>query len=208
MNVGFGVGTVALAYGIANRLFGRGAARWSAFLVATAYPIVYYAHTTNLDIGYCFWLILALYCAIVASATDRPLAVDRARAPLPAMALATKEQGFAFLLPLPIMALGARVRRTGGLRAVWRAPTLWMVGSGAFTLLLANNALLNPLGFIGRIAYLLGHPLGTRRRASGAGRVRRCGRAPRSGSTSSSCGTAWTSSLGVPLLALGGARRR
>ena len=29
------------------------------------------------------------------------------------MALSTKEQGFAFLLPLPFMALAARVRRTG-----------------------------------------------------------------------------------------------
>src|SRR5262245_51885495 len=49
VNVGFGLGTVALAYGIGDRLFGRRAARWSAFLVATAYPVVYYAHTTNLD---------------------------------------------------------------------------------------------------------------------------------------------------------------
>jgi hypothetical protein len=76
------------------------------------------------------------------------------------MALATKEQGFAFLLPLPVMALAARGRRADGLRVIWRAPTMWMIGAGALTLLLANNALLNPLGFIGRIAYLLGHPLG------------------------------------------------
>jgi hypothetical protein len=159
VNVGFGVGTVALAYGIANRVLGRGAARWSAFLVATAYPIVYYAHTSNLDIGYCFWLILALYCAIVASDTERPLAWIGMGAAA-GMALATKEQGFAFLLPLPIMTLAVRVRRTGSRRAVWRAPTLWMIGAGALTLLLANNALLNPMGFLGRIAYLLGHPLG------------------------------------------------
>src|SRR5262245_36752389 len=58
LNVAFAVGTAAVAYGIGDRLFGRSAARWSAFLVATAYPVVYYAHTSNLDIGYCFWLIL------------------------------------------------------------------------------------------------------------------------------------------------------
>jgi 4-amino-4-deoxy-L-arabinose transferase-like glycosyltransferase len=158
VNVAFGVVTVALAYGIANRLLGRGAARWSAFLIATAYPIVYYAHTSNLDIGYCCWLILALYCAIVAAGTDRPLpwiGIGVAAG----MALATKEQGFAFLLPLPIMALAARARRTGSLRAVWQAPARWMIGAGVLTLLLGNNALVNPLGFIGRIAYLLGHPL-------------------------------------------------
>ena len=159
MSVAFGVGTAALAYGIGNRLLGRDAARWSAFLVATAYPIVYYAHTTNLDIGYCFWLILALYCAIVASCTERRLPWAGLGAAA-AMALATKEQGFAFLLPLPFMALAARARQTGSLRVGWQPPALWMLGAGAITLLVASNAVVNPLGFAGRIAYLLGHPLG------------------------------------------------
>jgi hypothetical protein len=159
VNVAFGVGTTALAYGIGKRLFGRVAARWSAFLVATAYPIVYYAHTSNLDISYCFWLILALYCAIVASGSERrlPWAALGAAA---AMALSTKEQGFAFLLPLPFMVLAAHARRSGSLRVCVQAPTLWMLAAGAVTLVVANNALINPLGFAGRIAYLLGHPLG------------------------------------------------
>jgi 4-amino-4-deoxy-L-arabinose transferase-like glycosyltransferase len=159
LSVAFGVGIAMLAYGIANRLVGRNAARWSGFLVATAYPIVYYSHTSNLDIGYCFWLILALYCAIVASRTERPLAWIGLGVAA-GMTLATKEQGFAWLLPLPIMVLVARARATGEVRACWRAPTWWMAGAGALTLLLANNALINPLGFAGRIAYLLGHPLG------------------------------------------------
>ena len=157
VNVAFGIGTAALAYGIGDNLFGRSAARWSAFLVATAYPIVYYAHTTNLDIGYCFWLLLALYCAIVASRTERRLPWLMLGIAA-ALALSTKEQGFAFLLPLPIMALAARARHAGSLRVAWRAPTLWMLGGGAIALLLANNAVVNPLGFAGRIAYLLGHP--------------------------------------------------
>src|SRR4051794_7280066 len=42
LSVAFAVGVAAVAYAIANRLFGRAAARWSALLVATAYPIVYY----------------------------------------------------------------------------------------------------------------------------------------------------------------------
>jgi len=160
LSVAFGVGIVAVAYAIANRLLGRHAARWSAFLVATAYPVVYYAHTTNLDISYCFWLVLALYVAIVASDTTRPLPwlVLGVAA---AMALSTKEQGFAWLLPLPVMALAARARATGRLQSVWAAPTWWMIGAGAVALAVANNVLINPLGFAARIAYLLGHPLGT-----------------------------------------------
>ena len=159
LNVGFAIGTVALAYGIGLRLFGRPAARWSAFLVATAYPVVYYAHTTNVDIGYCFWLILALYGAIVASGTERRLPWI-ALGVAAAMVLSTKEQGFAFLLPLPVTALAVRARQTGSLRVCTAPPTRWMLGAGVLTLLLANDALGNPRGFAGRIAYLLGHPLG------------------------------------------------
>ncbi|MEO8601639.1 MAG: glycosyltransferase family 39 protein [bacterium] len=153
----FGVGLAAVAYGIGHRLYDRHTGRWAAFFTATAYPLVYYAHTTNLDISYCFWLLLALYAAIVACDTTRalPWAVLGVAA---ALALATKEQGFAWLLPLPIMVWTARVRADGW-RALWARPTWVMVGAGVLALLLANNALVNPLGFVGRIAYLLGHPL-------------------------------------------------
>lgn len=158
VSVGFGVGLTALAYGIGRRLFDRPTARWSAFLIATAYPLVFYAHTTNLDISYTFWLVLALYAAIRAAETDRwqAAAVLGLAA---AMALSTKEQGFAWLLPLPFLVWTARVR-TDGWSSLWRAPTWAMLGAGLATLLVANNAIVNPMGFIGRIAYLLGRPIG------------------------------------------------
>lgn len=157
LSVAFGVGLTALAYAIGRQLFDRTTARLSAAFAATSYPLVYYAHTTNLDISYCFWVILALYAAIVASRTAQPLpaAVLGAAA---AMALSTKEQGFAWLLPLPVLVWAAWIRARGW-RAVWTRATGAMLGAGLLTLLIANNALVNPLGFIGRIAYLLGHPL-------------------------------------------------
>lgn len=153
----FGLGLVVLAYAIGHRLYDRSTARWAAFLTATAYPIVYYAHTTNLDISYCFWLVLALYAAIVAAETTHavPWATLGAAA---ALALATKEQGFAWLAPLPVLTLVARVRADGW-RALWARPTWVMAAAGLLTLALANNALINPLGFVGRVAYLLGTPL-------------------------------------------------
>jgi len=153
----FGVALVALTYGIALRLFDRLTARWSAFLTATSYPLVYYAHTTNLDISYCGWLILALYAAIAASRSTRPLPWAALGAAA-AMALATKEQGFAFLLPLPFLAWVARARVAGWASVLGRS-TWVMFAAGLAMLLLANNALFNPMGFVGRIAYLLGHPL-------------------------------------------------
>jgi len=158
LSVAFSLGTVALAYGIGRQLFGRSAARWSAFWVATAYPIVYYAHTTNLESGYCFWLFLALYCAIAAASSERvrPWFGLGAAA---AMAVSTKEQGFAFLVPLPILALGALRRRATVEPRRWWKPLFWMVVGGGATLLVAGNVVFNPLGFVARIAYLLGHPL-------------------------------------------------
>ena len=158
LSVAFALGVVACAYGIGRRLYGRAAARLGAFLVATAYPIVYYAHTTNLDIGYLFWLVLALYCAIVASETERllPWLVLGVAA---SMALSCKEQGFAFLLPLPFLVVGAHAWRRRTWRVCLERPALVMGGAAIATLIVANNILFNPMGFVGRIAYLLGHPL-------------------------------------------------
>jgi hypothetical protein len=153
-----GVGLAALAYGIAGRLFDRATARWSAFFTATSYPLVYYAHTTNLDISYCFWLVLALYAAIRAGESGgwRAAALLGMAA---AMALSTKEQGFAWLLPLPFLVWSARVRAEGWGALLGRA-TWAMLGAGALTLAIANNVIGNPMGFVGRIAYLIGHPIG------------------------------------------------
>ena len=158
LSVAFSLGTVALAYAIGRRLFGRAAARWSAFWVATAYPIVYYAHTTNLESGYVFWLVLALYCAIVASASAHRLPWLGLGA-AGAMAMSTKEQGFAFLLPLPFLAIAGRLRTSEARPFRWGMALLWMAVGGGATLLIADDVLFNPLGFAARIAYLLGHPL-------------------------------------------------
>jgi len=158
LSVAFAVGVVAAAYGIARRLYGTLAARLAAFFVATAYPIIYYAHTTNLDIGYLFWLILALFAAVVAAEGERvlPWMVLGVAA---AMAVSFKEQGFAWLLPLPFMVVAARARAAGSLRALWSRPVIAMALAAIVTAIAANNIFFNPLGFASRVAFLLGRPL-------------------------------------------------
>jgi hypothetical protein len=158
LSVAFAAGTVVLSHAIARRLFGRQAARLAALLVGTAYPIIYYAHTTNLDIGYLFWLVLALYAALRAASSER-LGAWAGLGVAAAMALSTKEQSFAFLLPLPLLAMGARRRRLPASRFLWNGRVGVMAAAGLATLLVANNVLFNPLGFVARLAYLLGHPL-------------------------------------------------
>ena len=157
LNVLFTIGTVALVFGIGRRLFGRRVAVLGAWFVATCYPVIYYAHTSNVDASYVFWLVLALYCAIAARTSERRwpwVGMGLAAA----MALSTKEQAFGFLLPLPVLVLIERVRSPGSLRVCWR-PVLLMAATAIITLVLANNILFNPLGFVARLAFLLGHPL-------------------------------------------------
>jgi 4-amino-4-deoxy-L-arabinose transferase-like glycosyltransferase len=158
LSVAFALGVVAVAYGIGRRLFGITAGRLAAFFVATAYPIIYYAHTTNLDIGYLFWLVLALHAALVAAEGDRvlPWAVLGVAA---AMAVSFKEQGFAWLLPLPVLVLAARMRASGSVRVLWSRPAWAMAFAAIATAVVANNVFFNPVGFAARIAFLLGRPL-------------------------------------------------
>ena len=160
------VGTVALTYGIGRRLFDRLTALLGAWFVATAYPIVYYAHTSNLDAAYVFWLVLALWGALLAAESDRrwPYVICGFAA---AMAISTKEQGFAFLLPLPLLIAAHRLRTVQGelgfwqrwRQAVWNGATRAGIGAMLITVALVNNALANPHGFANRLRYLSGRPV-------------------------------------------------
>lgn len=152
------LGSVAAAYGITRRLAGVTAGRLAGWLVATCYPVVYYAHTMNVDASYMFWLLLALYCAVLAGQTDRaaPWVGLGAAA---AMAVSTKEQAFGFLLALPVLAVVVRGRVHGAWRVCLSRPALWMALAAIGTAAAMNNALWNPLGVVARSAYLLGHPL-------------------------------------------------
>ena len=159
-------GTVALTYGIGRRLFGRVAGRLAAWFTATAYPFVYYAHTTNLDATHVFFIVLALWATVVAARTDArlPYALLGVAA---AMAVSTKEQAFALFLPLPILVVAGRWRDLPAtifgarryLAAVWNSGTRTAVASTIVTLVVANNVLLNPSGFVRRLIYLSGRPV-------------------------------------------------
>jgi 4-amino-4-deoxy-L-arabinose transferase-like glycosyltransferase len=166
VSVACAVGTVALTYWIGRRLFDRATGLLGAWFVATAYPIVYYAHTSNLDAAYLFWLVLALWGAVLATESDRrwPYVICGIAA---AMAVSTKEQGFAFLLPLPLLIAAYRVRAVQGQlgswqrwrQVVWNGATRAGIAAMLITVALVNNALANPHGFANRLRYLSGRPV-------------------------------------------------
>jgi 4-amino-4-deoxy-L-arabinose transferase-like glycosyltransferase len=152
------LGSVALTYAVARRLAGRSVALLAAWLLATAYPVVFYAHTANLDAAYLFWSLLALYAALAASETlgFGPWCWLGFAG---AMLVSTKEQGAGLLLPLPVLALATLARHGGVVNGRWVKPLLALGVTGAVSLALANNAVYNPAGFARRVAFMLGHPL-------------------------------------------------
>jgi len=150
-----GVGLVALAYGIGSILFGRYAGLGAAVLVTGCYPMVFYAHTTNVDVPVLFWMALAVWGALVAAEHDSLAAAVVTGAGV-GMALCTKEQSLGIVSMVPFVWLIHRFSRRGDR---WRGTIRQMCGAGggfAVILAVAGNMLWNPSGLVNRWRYLAG----------------------------------------------------
>ena len=166
VNVALAVAAVALTYGIGRRLLERRTGLLAAWFVATAYPVVYYSHTTNLYVPSLVWLSLALWSTVVATDGDQrwPYAVLGIAV---AMAVSTKEQDLPFLIPLIVILLICKRRLlpvTLGpwrrwWRATWNAQMRVALLAGLVTGVIANNVLMNPQGVVNRVLNLTGHKL-------------------------------------------------
>jgi hypothetical protein len=83
------------------------------------------------------------------------------------MAVCVKEQGFAFLLPLPVLIAVYRHRSLAGVASgwqrwrvvVWNRATRLGLAAMLLTTAIATNAFLNPQGFLNRYMNLTGHQL-------------------------------------------------
>src|SRR5262249_54959933 len=126
VSVLMGTGLVALAYGIGSILFGTAAGLGAAVLVTGCYPIVFYAHTTNVDVPALFWAALAAWGALVAAERDSVAAAAVTGASV-GMALCTKEQSIGIVAMVPLLWVIQRVSRSG---ARWRG-TLRHVAAAA-----------------------------------------------------------------------------
>lgn len=155
VSVIMGVGLVALAYGIGSILFGPVAGLGAAVLVTGCYPIVFYAHTTNVDVPALFWAALAVWGALVAAERGSVAAAVVTGASV-GMALCTKEQTLGVVAMVPLVWVLQRFTRRG---ERWRG-TLPQMGAAAVgfvvILAIAGNMLWNPSGLIDRWRYLAG----------------------------------------------------
>jgi hypothetical protein len=142
---------------MAEEIRGRAAAGWTAAVAGLAVPLVYYAHTSNLDVPCLFWSCLAILTLVQAVGRSEARFLTRG-AVFAALAVGTKDQAFAvFAGAVPVtlalwVALDERARtpRDTG-REVLRAAATF-----AGLLLVIEGPLYNPRGFARRVAFLVG----------------------------------------------------
>lgn len=137
----------------------RGSARagaWTAAACASNVVLTYYSQTTNLDVPYLFWAVVALRMLVRAIVHDDPRALRRVFV-FASLAVATKDQAYAFfLLGVPLaLALWIAADDKARTRDIVREAT---IGSalGGVLLLVLDGALVNPTGFGERLRILLG----------------------------------------------------
>lgn len=156
------LGILFTVHGIAKTVFTPRAAAWSALLTALLAPLAYYGKTSNLDVPYLFWTLLAVwqYLRIVHTQRLRNYAAFGACV---ALAVATKDQAYGFFVLTPIVLAVALARhRTAGrpsfgsvAAALVGKPLLLTGAVTAVTFAVANNLLFGGWdGFLRHIHFM------------------------------------------------------
>ncbi len=152
---------------IARRTVSRTAARWAVLCAATCLSVAYYGRTSNLDMPYLMWTVLAIHALL--DVGERGHRRDYLRfACYTAAAVATKDQAYAafvlvgplYMLLLPLawpraFAACEKTPRQPGQARHWRHFAL-ALPVGGITLAALGGALVNPTGFVARLEMLLG----------------------------------------------------
>lgn len=134
---------------------------WATFLIGASPAVIYYVHTDTLDVPMLFWLAVAIYYYVRAldSATIRDHVILGA---LAAVSTSTKYYAYgAFvLMPIPLIYMKWKEHPNVALLRRICAATLdrrHLYGALAFvaTLLLTENILWNPTGFVRRLDHAL-----------------------------------------------------
>jgi hypothetical protein len=143
---------------IGEELRGRRAGALVAAVAGLNVGLVYYAHTTNLEVPHLFWASLALLELVRALARREPRRLRRL-AVLGALAIGTKDQAAGiFVLGAPL-AIGfwwfsdawAKTHRAEVAREA-----LVALGLALAVFLVTDEVVINPTGFAARVRFLLG----------------------------------------------------
>lgn len=148
VSLAMALGIVVALFGITRRVFSAQAAVWSAFLAALLAPLAYYGKTSNLDVPYLFWTMLALW-QYVHIVDEQRLAQYVRFGAFMALAVATKDQAYGFFVAAPFLfAAWLAVQSRPGLPRPWAfvrqlvGPQLLLTGAvAAVVFAVANNFL-------------------------------------------------------------------
>jgi hypothetical protein len=149
-----GAMAIAIVYGTIRwwtRIETRAAGIGAGVVVAANATLVYYAHTGNLEVPYLFWTTWAMV------EMDRVLSGEPRERPAILCALAavlSKDQAVALLPPLAIALVVGPWASRGESPLRRRLVSSSLLGLSLYALL--SGALLNPVGFRRRVAFLLG----------------------------------------------------
>jgi len=159
-------GTVGLVARCGAELGEEWAGILGAGFTALSAPFVYYAKTTNLDQPYLFWFALSLLFYVRLLGRHR-MADYLLFAASAAAAVATKDQAYGLYLltgPAVVAALHAHRRAQGDPRLLATLADRRLVataGLGLAMLLLLDNVVFNPVGFVDHLRLIAGpasHP--------------------------------------------------
>lgn len=95
-------GIVLCVYLIARDLFGRRSGLWAAAFAALVPPLTYYGSTSNLDVPYLFWTMMATWQLLRAAKYQRFVNYCLCGA-LAGLAFATKDQAAGFFVSWPLL---------------------------------------------------------------------------------------------------------
>ena len=152
----FATGIVALIGEIARRAYDGRAGLFAALVAAGCYPLLFYAHTSNVEAAYLFWAMLALYGAMrgAEDGASRGLLLMGTAA---AMAISTKEQILGFVALLPLVIVGRHWLIARGRAGLERLIPAGAIGGALLAVAVwlgVNAAFFNPSGFLNRIRFL------------------------------------------------------
>jgi 4-amino-4-deoxy-L-arabinose transferase-like glycosyltransferase len=157
-------GTAVVAYFTGKTLWDRRAGVFAAVFVMLMYPMFYYGRTSNTDVPALFWVSLTLLSFSMALVKGLTISRWVWLGSLAALAVATKDQNYAVLLPLTLPLLYAHYRgwkATDGskLRNLLYAPGMgFLISIVAYAA--ASGLAINPRKFLFHVAYIRGGSAG------------------------------------------------